>query len=70
MYSIVFYLLKPYSSFLISNKRLEKVNGQILLATDESKCWHEKIKELQNENRHLRQDIDDLSKQKKDAIKR
>lgn len=70
MYSIVFYLLEPYSSFLISNKRLEKVNGQILLATDESKCWQEKIKELQNENRHLLHDIDDLSKQKKDAIKR
>lgn len=39
----------------------------MLLATDESKRWQEKIKEQQNEIRDLRQD---LSKQKEDAIKR
>lgn len=67
MYSIVINLLEPYSSLLLSNKRLENGNGQMLLATDESKRWQEKIKELQNEIGDLRRD---LSKQKEDAIKR
>lgn len=55
-------------------RSLEKVKSncddQLLLAKDESKRLQGKIKELQSENSHLRRDIDDLSKQKEDALTR
>ncbi|XP_052672944.1 golgin subfamily A member 6-like protein 22 isoform X2 [Crassostrea angulata] len=58
---------KEKQQLVESNKQLEKVNGKMLLAMDESKRWQEKIKELQNEIRDLRHD---LSKQKEGATKR
>lgn len=56
------------------NNRFEKVNSndnnKLQLAKDESKRLQEKIRELLNENSHLQNDIDDLSKQKEDALTR
>lgn len=56
------------------NNRLEKGNSnddnKLQLAKDESKRLQEKIRELLNENSHLQKDIDDLSKQKEDALTR
>nr|XP_034301651.1 intracellular protein transport protein USO1 isoform X8 [Crassostrea gigas] len=45
-------------------------NDQLLLATTESKRLQGRIKDLQSENSRLRRDIDDLSKQKEDALTR
>lgn len=45
-------------------------NDQLLLATDKSKCLQEKIEELQSENSGLQGEIDDLSKQKEEALTR
>lgn len=45
-------------------------NNKLQLAKDESKRLQEKIRELLNENSHLQNDIDDLSKQKEDALTR
>lgn len=56
------------------NNRLEKGNSndnnKLQLAKDESKRLQEKIRELLNENSHLQKDIDDLCKQKEDALTR
>lgn len=56
------------------NNRFEKVNSndnnKLQLAKDESKRLQEKIKELLNENSDLQNDIDDLCKQKEDALTR
>eukprot|EP00105_Crassostrea_gigas_P000957 XP_011412939.1 PREDICTED: intracellular protein transport protein USO1 isoform X16 [Crassostrea gigas] len=53
---------------------LESVNAnyneQLLLATTESKLLQGRVKDLQSENSRLRRDIDDLSKQKEDALTR
>lgn len=42
----------------------------MISATDDSKRFQERIKELQGENSRLQHDIDDLSKQKEDALTR
>lgn len=43
---------------------------QIISATDDSKRFQERITELHGENSRLQHDIDDLSKQKEDALTR
>lgn len=43
---------------------------QMISATDDSKRFQERIKELHGENSRLQHDIDDLSKQKEDALTR
>lgn len=45
-------------------------DDEMLLAKDEAKRLQGKIRELHSENSHLRRDIDDLSKQKEDALTR
>lgn len=45
-------------------------DDQLLLAKDESKRLQGKIRELHGENSQLRRDIDDLAKQKEDALTR
>lgn len=53
------------------NNRLEKGNSNDNNKLQlESKRLQEKIRELLNENSHLQKDIDDLSKQKEDALTR
>lgn len=43
---------------------------QMISATDDSKRFQERITELHGENSRLQHDIDDLSKQKEDALTR
>lgn len=43
---------------------------QTISATDDSKRFQERITELHGENSRLQRDIDDLSKQKEDALTR
>lgn len=45
-------------------------NSKLQLAKDESKRLQEEIRELLNKNSHLQNDIDDLCKQKEDALTR
>lgn len=42
----------------------------MISATDDSKRFQERITELHGENSRLQRDIDDLSKQKEDALTR
>lgn len=55
-------------------RSLERVKSncddQLLLAKDESKRLQGKIRDLHGENNQLRRDIDDLAKQKEDALTR
>lgn len=44
------------------------VNNKLQLAKDELKRLQEEIRELLNKNSHLQNDIDDLCKQKEDAL--
>lgn len=43
-------------------------NNKLQLAEDESKRLQEKIRELLNKNSHQQNDIDELCKQKEDAL--
>lgn len=45
-------------------------NNKLQLAEDESKRLQEKIRELLNKNSHQQNDIDELCKQKEDALTR
>lgn len=45
-------------------------NSKLQLVKDESKRLQEEIRELLNKNSHLQNDIDDLCKQKEDALTR
>lgn len=45
-------------------------NSKLQLAKDESNRLQEEIRELLNKNSHLQNDIDDLCKQKEDALTR
>lgn len=51
-------------------KLKSKCDDQLLLAKGESKRLQGKISDLHGENNQLRRDIDDLSKQKEDALAR
>lgn len=45
-------------------------NSKLQLVKDESKRLQEEIRELLNKNSNLQNDIDDLCKQKEDALTR
>lgn len=47
-----------------------KCDDQLLLAKDELKRLQGKIRDLHGENNQLQRDIDDLAKQKEDALTR